>query len=245
MTDAGIGGGIVLAATLAGTTGFGFNILSVPILTLAYPARDAVVMSLGIGCVVSAALLFERPLRKAIDLSTASWLFGASLLGLPFGILVAERVDSRLLKLGVGLLVCAYPIVSRLSARATPPRRGRRFLWPAGFASGVMSVSTGLGGPPVVIFMHFRRAAPETVRATLTTYFVGGSATSFAALSAEGFVTRELILRALLLAPLAIVGVILGRRIFAKLATSDFAAITSVVLVMIGVANVAAALRLV
>ena len=56
-----------LAGFLTGMTGFGFSVLSVPLLLLIYPPHDVVVMALCLVPLTSALLLLTPHLRGKLD----------------------------------------------------------------------------------------------------------------------------------------------------------------------------------
>ena len=111
----------------------------------------------------------------------------------------------------------------RVRARSRPrrPDRGDGGATPAwqapaaGVASGALSTSTSLSGPPLVFYLLAREAAPAAMRDTLAAIFVVQAVLGFPALLLTGTFELPAGLWALLAAGLA--GQLLGRRAFAWL----------------------------
>jgi len=85
----------------------------------------------------------------------------------------------------------------------------------AGFLSGTLSTAIGMGGPPVVLLFTVLAVPVPVFRATSVAYFLLIDLVGFPALIVQGIVTRDDAILALLLAPAAIIGRIVGSRLLA------------------------------
>lgn len=166
---------IFAGALLASTTGFGFNLLTVPVLVLMVGPKDAIPLSLAIGLLVNLLLLGTREVRSAIDGALWGRLVGYGLLGLPVGLAVFTWISPELLAAGIGIAVFLYASVSLLPAvRRLKMSHGSLPI--VGFISGSLASSTSLSGPPVIIYAHGIGLEKATFRATIVAYVtvVGG-----------------------------------------------------------------------
>src|SRR5262249_25836378 len=118
-------------------------------------------------------------------------------------------------------------VAAALFLRWRPIRRshtGRRW-WSApaaGIAAGALTTSTNASGPPLLLHLTGRGAEPARVRDTINVCYLGLSAVSAAALwltHTSGAVPNPRVLAALI--PLVVLGNLVGRPIFAKLAGGD------------------------
>jgi uncharacterized membrane protein YfcA len=78
--------------------------------------------------------------------------------------------------------------------------------------SGVLSTSTGIGGPPIVFHLLARRMPAELMRDTLTVVWLGGGVLGVGALVVTG--TFSLPAEMPLLAAAAVAGQVVGRWVF-------------------------------
>lgn len=236
-TEGVAGLGVLSAAFIAGLTGFGFNLLSVPILLLLYDVHRVVVMSLVLGLAVSGALLAAPATLRQVDVRLTSMLFGFSLLGLPLGGLLFVLVDPTTLTMTIGAITAVYAGLSLLLARVEV-RLHQGVAAPAGVISGMLSTSTGLSGPPIVMFVHSQRLSPERFRATLAAYVFLVTLASIPVLWWGGFVSGSLVLETIpLLLPTA-GGLAAGTWLFARLSRRGFDRLTLGVLVLMGLLNI-------
>lgn len=233
--------GAFVAGVLAGITGFGFNLLTVPILALAIEPRAAVIVSLLAGVAVSGWLLTSTETRSQVDVRLTAGLFACSLLGLPIGALLLANAGPAVLKTSIGLITVAYSLPLLLSKKGwpTPPRYVAA---PAAVVSGILSASTGLSGPPVILFLQSQQVSAARMRATLGAYFFLVTLATVGVLAIAGLISRESLLYSLPIIPVSVFGVDLGRRVFSKISGQTFSGLVIVLLLTMGLLNVLGAL---
>ena len=111
----------------------------------------------------------------------------------------------------------------------------------AGLTSGALTTSTNTAGPPVVLYALARGATPVQTRDTLTVTFIGFAVLGGAALAVGGSEAPDAAALAAL-APAAVVGHLLGRPIFARIADDRYELVLTAVLIATALAGLATAL---
>jgi hypothetical protein len=176
-----------------------------------------------------------------IQRRTIAWLVPPALIGLGGGYLVLKTVDETAIKLLASGVVIAFALFL-LAGISLPRVHSRRATWLTGLASGVLSTSTGLSGPPVVVLFTARDLSPSAFRVTLTGYFTCIDIVGLALLVAGRSVHRGDAAAALALIPAAIVGRSAGRWIATRTAPPLFRRINLLLLLATGVSGLATAL---
>lgn len=177
---------VVFATAYAQTiVGFGFALLTVPVLVLRVNVQDAVVLSAVLGTVSSG--LRSHALRDHRDRRLVGLYLRSALLGAPFGLLLFLHADLRILKVAIGLSVFAgiFVIVRGTDLRNVGPGLERLM----GFASGVLLTSTSTNGPPLVLGLQSRHVSPDVFRATIAAIFAVLGAVSVVSFVAVGALT--------------------------------------------------------
>jgi uncharacterized protein len=211
MSEVAIGAlALAMVATLAGATiqggiGFGMNLVVVPVLALVLPETlPAAAICLGIPISIS-MLRYEF---SALDRTGIGWLVAGRLPGTVVGVWLVATVTTTTLQVMVAGFVLLFVAASAM-APSIPVRRPTQLA--AGVVSGVTGTSAGIGGPPVaLLYQHHPGSA---MRSTLAASFFIGTFLSLGALAVGGEVTGTQLGVGLLLAPLVVVGSVLGRRI--------------------------------
>lgn len=155
------------AATLQGTLGFGFAMVSVPILAAVDPALAPVPQLM-----VTLPLVFTMAWRErhAADLRGAAWVLLGRFPGAALGLMlvaVASRMVLDLIIAGVVLLGVAASAGRFATITPTKPLQCL-----AGVVSGITSYAASIGGPPLALL--YRNSAGPTLRSTLAVIFSFG-----------------------------------------------------------------------
>jgi uncharacterized protein len=219
---------IVAAAGIAqGLSGFGFSLISIPLLALVVPVKAAIVGGAMLGLVQS-GLIVARDHRH-VEWRSAAVLVVAALAGMPIGLFVITHVRAQPLQIVIALTVLAF--TGLLWRRVKLPTDSLPVEVGEGFTSGVLSTSTGMSGPPLVIALLARGVPPSAVRATLATVFVSGSAISLLLFWSRGLVPADALTVAGAGLPGLLVGILVGERAFRRVDHERFRAIVLVLLV--------------
>lgn len=226
-----------LGAAAQSASGFGFALLTVPLLALLLGAKTAVVTT----AVVAVALQVAMTTRDhdAIHRPTVAAATAGALAGMPLGLLILDRVDERALTVAIAITVLLFTVAL---ARGIGAPAGTATDAVAGFASGTLSTSTGTSGPPLVIAMHARELPPIAFRATLAAQFLIQGTISVIAFALTGRVTGEIGLLALAGLPGLGLGWLAGQRIFARLDQDRFRRVVLAMLALSALASLAGAL---
>ena len=166
--------GAVLAAGIAlqSALGFGASMLASPLLLVFLAPVQVVSLLLLCGLLVGPLILAEGGQRMRVRWKEAWGLLAAALVGLPLGVVVLGALGKQTMQLLVGVLVLLSLVAQQLRpARPTGPASGAV----AGLASGVLTTSTGLNGPPLILWLRGRGHSPDVFRATVTVVFLATS----------------------------------------------------------------------
>lgn len=198
-----------LAGVLTGVTGFGFSVLSVPLLLMVFRPHEVVVMALCLVPVTSGVLLLAPGLRGQVRLRTFGALTGFSVVGLPLGILLFEHVDPLWVTGLMGLVLMAYAAYGFWGGRTSVLRR--RWVALSGVLGGILATSTGLSGPAVAMYVHGRRLSAREQAATMAAYVGAISLLGLGLLAARGVVSGDDLGNVARLALGAVAGTVIGR----------------------------------
>ncbi len=192
-----------VAATLQGTIGFGFAILSVPTLALIDPRLAPVPQMFAVTPLVLRMAWRER---HAIDVRGVVWIVAGRFPGAGLGVLLVAIASPATLDFVIGGIVLFA--VAALSTGSDIPRN-RFTQLVAGTASGLMSYVSAIGGPALAVI--YRDTPGETMRSSLAAVFCIGLVVTISARLATGQVTGTDIHVALCLLPAIGLGLLFSR----------------------------------
>ncbi|MEE2789399.1 MAG: sulfite exporter TauE/SafE family protein [Myxococcota bacterium] len=192
-----------IAATLQGTIGFGFAVVSVPILALVNPLL-APVPQLLVVLPLTVSMAYRE--RGAIDLKGFKWVLAGRLLGTGCGIACLALAPKVVLDIVLATIVLGA--VGALTTIAQVPRNP----WTesiAGTFSGISAMVSAIGGPPLALL--YRDAGGGTLRASLAALFSIGLVITIGTRALGGFIVKDDIIVAGCLLPAVLMGLLLSR----------------------------------
>lgn len=199
------------AAFLRGFTGFGFALAAVPALTLLLEPAVVVPCSLVLGLIVGTQGLAK--LSRLVHWRAVWVLLVGSLIGTPPGFYLLGALPANTMRLGIGLVVVASVALLWRQPRLLHSQ-ALSFGLGAGFLSGLLNGSTGMGGPPVVLYFLNSIEAIAVARASLVMFFFFSSLGTVAYGALSGFIDRHVLLLSLVFIPPLYLGNWLGDRAF-------------------------------
>lgn len=162
--------GVAFAGGLVkSTTGFGFALVSLPILLLVWEPIYAVPVIIPLAFVIDLLIVLNN--RKSLDPKRIAPMIVAGLLGIPLGAYVLLVLASDILSLAIGVLVTAAgaALLFGLTINIKNERVAGSI---AGFVSGIMASSMGLAGPAVSLFMINQMWEKRIFRTNISSYFL-------------------------------------------------------------------------
>jgi len=211
LTPSVLAGAIAIAFLAAGCqslTGFGFALVMVPLLSLVWDVKLAVVTSTVLSTAAVLPLLVE--VRGHVQPCKVALLLLGSFLGVPAGILLLDRIDADTLKVLVAAVVIAASLILYLAPSLTLSGPGGVPSVMVGILSGVLRASTSMGGPPLVLYVISREPDVEEFRSTILAVFLPTSLLTFVGLAVAGWMTGEVLAASAAALPALAVGLLAG-----------------------------------
>ena len=140
------------ASIIQALFGFGFGLISVPLMIFFIDLPTAVVTATAVSTVSCSVQWWES---RAVDVREMSMrLIRSAIVGMPFGLWLLLNIDARLMKaaLGVVVLIGVFLSIKGFDLQRLP----KSFDYTMGLVSGVLSTATSTNGPPLVFLLHAR-----------------------------------------------------------------------------------------
>ncbi len=201
---------VLLAAFLQSLTGFGLALVTAPLLMLFYDPK--VVVTVVLLLCLTGNLVQGFVNRKRARLRLVAWLFVGVLAGLPFGMLIFTACSSDGLKLLInGMVLFALTVMQLFRVRMQESKRNAIL---TGLASGITSATTGMAGPPFLLFIAHTRMKPQVLRATCFVFFLSCNFTALVAHMLGGQPMAAMIGEYVYLLPGLVLGILLGNLLY-------------------------------
>lgn len=205
---------LALAGFMQGLTGFGFGLISMALLPLVLPFKEALVVVAVLNVPVCALTLFTNwrhfQWRRGIALALGSSA------GVPIGFYLLVQLDGALLLRILGGLLSLFAVNELFLAKRFPLRFPSWSGFPVGLLSGSIGGAFNVGGPPVIAYVYSQAWTKEEIVAVLQLVFGTGALLRLGFVGHSGLLHRDLVhLTLLALGPL-IVGIFVGGRLLRR-----------------------------
>ncbi len=221
------------AGIVQGMVGFGFAILSVPLVAILYGPGAAVAMNVVVG---TALLAYKAWLQWGdLDRRAVFTFGGATLLFIPVGVLVISALPREPALALIGIFVVAVAagnLVSRHHVRraAETPLA----FWGLAGVSGILAGAFSAPGPSAVPYFTARAERPLTAQANLQLYFLILGVPVILSHTIAGNVTGAALGRALWFIPVVFAATWIGTQVALHLSTQRLRRLVDSALLALG-----------
>lgn len=221
---------LFLAAFTQGFSGFGFALVSIPLLSLFVDIKYAIPLGALSGFTVNAYLAFQ--LRRHIKYFELKYLLTGSIIGIPIGAYILSEFDPHLLKLILGIIVLVFVVLTLCNLIKTI-NINRRWGYLFGLLSGTFGGAFNTNGPPVLIYFYMQGWDKLKFKSMITGFFLIASILIVVSHAVTGLTTKIIFYDFLFFLPVILLGIFLGTKLFNNVSSELFKKIVLTALIVI------------
>lgn len=219
-----------LAGVIRGITGFGGAMVMTPPLALLLGPQFAVPIVLLLEAFAGAPMM--RDAARTATWRTLAPIALAACATVPLGGYVLVHADQDVLRRAIAAVVFVFALLLLKGARYTGAH-GMPSSLALGALSGTLLGATGIGGPPVILYLLSGPDPVHVTRANLTLFVALIAVAGLAMLASRGILNGAALASTLLLAPLYFLGVLAGARLFTRFSDRRFRQFTLALLLAV------------
>jgi uncharacterized protein len=214
---------ITLAGLTHGTLGFGFPLISTPLVALFVDIKTAVLVTVLPNMAVNiVSILRGGNWRESIGKywPLALWV----VLGTLLGSRLLLTVPHEPLQLLLAAIIVVFLLQDRLRQLdwSWVKRKPQLAAFFFGLTAGVLSGAVNVALPPLVIYLMTQELTPLAMTQTLNLCFIAGKMVQAIALGVSDAPSQQLLYASLPLVPLAVVAVYAGMRLQSRISTETY-----------------------
>jgi len=225
---------VTLAAVVRGFSGFGSALILTPALSMIYAPEQAVPLVIVIEAALSVQML---PLGwKSAAHREVAFLSIMAILAIPLGTWALMAVDSGVLRwsISIGILLFLVALVAGWRRKGAPSRLG---VAATGMVCGALNGAAGIPGPPILLYYLGGGTSAKQLRANVILFFFVLDCVTLPWMAIQGLITERILLTAGLLLPTAVVGVIVGVKLFPLASERLFRLVAFVIIGAVAIAS--------
>jgi uncharacterized protein len=223
-------------------TGLGFALVLGPALFALLEPESAIVGVTVLGLALNGLVLFAERRRPRVAWGEVRPILLASMPGAACGVLLLRALPKAWLQVAVGVAVIGAAWLRARRDAAVPTPGDPRARLALGFATGTLSTSAGVNGPPMALWFAHRGLGPAEIRDSLSAAFLGLGLIAAVVLAPVLASADEPIEWTALAAGLVCVvaGHAVGRRAFARIDAERYEPLLLVLVTAAGAASIVA-----
>lgn len=234
--------GALVAGFIQGMSGFAFSLVATSLWAWTIEPQlivPTVIFGSFLGQVVSIGSV-----RSEVRLQRIGPFLAGGLIGVPVGAALLPLLDVTLFRLAVGGVLAVYAAIVLLGARLPVIQRfGRAGDLTVGAVAGVMGGASAMSGPPMTLWCAMRGWTKDVQRATYQSFFVGTQFLAMLIYLSAGMISWRTIQLFWLVGPPILLASWVGSQRYKRLSDARFTQWLFWLLLMSGVALVAASAR--
>jgi len=214
---------VFAAAALQSATGIGFGVIAGPVLLIALNDGSAIQISIVLNLLI--AIILTPSIWQHADRQLLAKLFIGLAIGSPLGLLIFLGMNIVFLKAFAGLAVL-LTLVLTVRGSSAPARSlvasGDIEQVSTGIVAGIMGASLAMPGPVPAGWMSSKGYSKQTIRATILLMFVFAYFVALALQFGLAGIGADSMRLSAMLAPLTVVGILVGRALINRLTEKTF-----------------------
>ena len=179
---------VAAASTVIGTGGFGFSLVSAPVLLLYLEPQQVVVVANSLIALLMIMVLLRT--WKNLEFKASLGLVLGGMAATPIGVLALNAASPGFLRITIAIVIIFLGLFS-LKDVQLPFSRSKAAGPIFGFLTSLAVTTIALGGPLGAIYAISQRWKPERIRAALALFFLSSDLVAFPLYAATGLVEKE------------------------------------------------------
>jgi uncharacterized membrane protein YfcA len=203
---------IFLSAVLQSTTGFGFALVAVPLLSISFDPHLVIPLVMSVSFI--SLSLNVKTVWGQTNKKTLTRLLLGSLIGIPIGGLFFYYLDMHILKVFISVTIIVLSLMLVLQNNLSDRFKNvDKIDWLFGSIAGFLTLSVGIPGPPIVLYLIATKTKQEIFRAICITFLFFIYPVTLTVLIWNGSITWSMLKMLLYLVPFCFLGNFVGNRI--------------------------------
>jgi len=205
---------IFLASFVQGFSGFGFALVSIPLLTMIIDIKSAISLGALCGLTINPYLVIKY--RNNFHYRDLVKLIIGALIGIPAGVIFLSDADPAIIKIILSSVIIIYVTFALFAIKKiiTLPKQIEYFV---GLISGLLGGALNTNGPPIMIYMNLTIKDKTQKKSLIIGYFFITSLIIVTSHSVTGLINQIVFINYLKVFIFIILGLLLGELLFNKI----------------------------
>lgn len=220
---------IVAASSLIkGITGFGFALISLPLLLFWYQPTEIIPVLMICNFIASIFIILQKKEHKLVNKQERLLIFSGGLFTIA-GVILLKFINEQLLVHVTGIAFIIITLLSLKPRSAALKKLSNLTYLIAGAVIGVITGSISVSGPPLALFLNKANVDKRAFREVFAWFSVVTATIAIVGYIPAGLLTMESLKQVSVFVPILLMGTIIGKRLNHLIPGNNFRLINIVI----------------
>lgn len=211
---------VIFASLLKGITGFGFALVSLPLLMIWYSPKELIPILLMCNLISSTLIILQKKETPLITKEFKTLIAYGGLFTL-LGVVTLKSLSEGVLIKFMGVFFIALTLLAMFKKNI----RFKLSNWSYKVGGAIIGFTTGslsISGPPLVLFLNMAKVNNQEFREIFAWFNTVSAFIAVLGFAHVGMISKGSLLTVLAIVPILLIGTIIGKRLNGKLPASAF-----------------------
>lgn len=212
---------VIISSLIKGLTGFGFALVSLPVLLFWYPPKEIIPVLMICNLIASLLIVVQKKDQKLLS-KNAYVLIASGAVFTLIGVFVLKSVSGKALVHISGIFFIALTLLSFLDKKSDKLNLPAISYPLAGAIIGLITGTISVSGPPLALFLNRAKVTNREFREIFAAFSVVTAIIACIGYIHTGMLTLETLKTALTFTPILLLGTIVGKYFNSRISTHRF-----------------------
>lgn len=222
---------IVFSSLIKGITGFGFALISFPLLIIWYPAKEIIPVLMICNLIASILIVLQKKEHKLLDKQSSLLMVAGGLFTI-VGVIALSRSDGKMLIQFAGIFFIALTLFSLIKSKAQDGSLPNYAYLLAGAVIGFLTGAISVSGPPLALFLNRAKVSNRKFREIFAWFSVITATIAIIGYYQAGLITPQTIKTSLIFTPILLTGTVIGKKMNTIMSIRSFKT-TNIILTLV------------
>lgn len=212
---------VIISSLIKGLTGFGFALVSLPVLLFWYPPKEIIPVLMVCNLIASLLIVVQKKDQKLLS-KNAYVLIASGAVFTLIGVFVLKSVSGKTLIHISGIFFIVLTLLSFLNKKSDKINLPSYSYPLAGAIIGLITGTISVSGPPLALFLNRAKVTNREFREIFAAFSVVTAIIACIGYIHAGMLTLETLKTALIFTPILLLGTIVGKYFNSRISTHRF-----------------------
>ena len=224
---------ILLASLVKGITGFGFALVSLPLLMIWYSPKELIPILMMCNLISSILIVLQKKEKKLVNKKFRTLIIYGGIFTI-LGVITLKAISEGFLIKFLGVFFILLSIITLLN-RSMTFNISKKWYKVAGAFIGYLTGSISVSGPPLALFLNMANVSNREFREIFSWFNIVSAIIAIIGYYHLGMITNQMLLTTLYIIPILLLGTVVGKHLNQILPAALFKKISLYITIMVSI----------